>query len=71
MFASKQARCVTGMATGFFEIDLWVQVHGLPPNQMNQHDAKMAGTLFAGLEVDFTPDNFLCWNRYKGLRSGV
>jgi hypothetical protein len=36
---------------------------------MNQQDVKMTGTLFAGLEeVDFTLDNFLCWNRYKGLR---
>ncbi|EEF42647.1 conserved hypothetical protein [Ricinus communis] len=50
----------------------WIQIHGLPLNQMTLENAKMIGGLFEGLEeVDLTPDNQICWNSYMRLKVAV
>ncbi|KAJ4844060.1 hypothetical protein Tsubulata_029251 [Turnera subulata] len=52
----------------------WIQVHGLPPNQMTKENAKKIGAMFAGL-VEFDHGDLsgdvLCSNGYMRLKVDV
>ncbi|KAJ4847899.1 hypothetical protein Tsubulata_039500 [Turnera subulata] len=56
-------------AVEFDHVEMWVQVFGLPPNQMTRRKAAMIGTLFASIvEVDLPLENSPFWGKFFKMK---
>ncbi|KAJ4846046.1 hypothetical protein Tsubulata_002563 [Turnera subulata] len=56
-------------AIEFDHVEMWVQVSGLPPNQMTRRKAAMIGTLFASVvEVDLPLENSPFWGKFFKMK---